>query len=100
MQHVDLILDETSLRLLDRLAEQYYGGSRYLAVQAAIESLAAHVRQGGWELVGFEPVRSAGGSPGPDAAPRFRPIFAPGRNAAIAPPGPPGRRPPRPSAAR
>ena len=46
MQRVDLILDEASLRLLDRLAEQYYGGSRFLAVQAAVESLAAHVRQG------------------------------------------------------
>jgi hypothetical protein len=88
MQHLDLILDAATLRLLDRLADRYYGGSRFRALQAAVESLAVHVHQGGWTLVGYEAVvePAGAGEPPPEdpvatAEIRFRPVFA--RGAAV-----------------
>ena len=56
MQRVNFTLDESTLRLLERLAQNYYGGNKSQTVRAALESLAAHAGHEGWLIAGYTPV--------------------------------------------
>ena len=53
MHRFNFTLDESTLRLLERLAQKYYSGNKSLTVRAALESLAAHAGHEGWVIVGF-----------------------------------------------
>lgn len=57
MQRLNFTLDTDAVRLLEKLAETYYGGNKSQTVRAALESLAAHVGHDGWVIAGYTPVR-------------------------------------------
>lgn len=56
MKRLNFTLDEETIQLLNRIANQYYHGNKSLAVRAAVESLAAHLGHEGWVVAGFVPV--------------------------------------------
>ncbi len=56
MKRLNFTLDEQTIQLLNKIAEQYYHGNKSHAVRAAIESLAAHLGHEGWVVAGFVPV--------------------------------------------
>ena len=57
MQRLNFTLDADTVRLLERLAQQYYGGNKSQTVRAALESLAVHTGHDGWVVAGYTPVR-------------------------------------------
>lgn len=56
MKRLNFTLDDETIALLNRIAEQYYHGNKSQAVRAAVESLAAHLGHEGWVVAGFVPV--------------------------------------------
>lgn len=56
MKRLNFTLDEQTIQLLNKIADQYYHGNKSHAVRAAIESLAAHLGHEGWVVAGFVPV--------------------------------------------
>lgn len=57
MKRLNFTLDEETIALLHRIADQYYHGNKSLAVRAAVVSLAAHLGHEGWVIAGFVPVK-------------------------------------------
>ncbi|BCW97114.1 MAG: hypothetical protein KatS3mg018_2596 [Fimbriimonadales bacterium] len=56
VKRLNFTLDDETIELLNRIAEQYYHGNKSLAVRAAVESLATHLGHEGWVIAGFVPV--------------------------------------------
>lgn len=56
MQRLNFTLDESTVALLGRLADGWYGGNKSLTVRAALESLATHLGHEGWVVAGYTPV--------------------------------------------
>ena len=57
MHRLNFTLDSDAVRLLEKLAETYYGGNKSQTVRAALESLAAHTGHDGWVIAGYTPVQ-------------------------------------------
>lgn len=82
MQRLNFTLDESTVLLLGRLADTWYGGNKSLTVRAALESLATHLGHEGWVVAGYTPVviadpaacHSCGGAHGQGEV-LFRPVF-------------------------
>ncbi|MFW6157630.1 MAG: hypothetical protein ACOC4S_02185 [Balneolaceae bacterium] len=55
MKRLNFTLDEDTVKLLQDLAENYYGGNKSQTVRAALESLAAHTGHEGWVIAGYTP---------------------------------------------
>lgn len=55
MKRLNFTLDEETVALLQRIADQYYFGNKSQAVRAAVESLAAHLGHEGWVVAGYVP---------------------------------------------
>lgn len=56
MHRLNFTLDSATVSLLEKLADNYYGGNKSQAVRAALESLAAHIGHDGWVIRGYTPV--------------------------------------------
>ncbi|GIV05460.1 MAG: hypothetical protein KatS3mg016_1035 [Fimbriimonadales bacterium] len=56
MRRLNFTLDEDTIQLLNRIADQYYHGNKSHAVRAAVKSLAARLGHEGWVVAGFVPV--------------------------------------------
>ena len=86
MQRLNFTLDDTTTRLLQELAAQYYEGNKSQTVRAALQSLAAHAGHEGWVIVGYSPAVVDGlatchscGTPHARGDVLYRPVFERGR---------------------
>ena len=82
MQRLNFTLDTDTVRILERLAADYYDGNKSRTVRAALESLAAHVGHDGWVIKGYTPVSAHAdvtchscGSDYKEGDVLFRPVF-------------------------
>lgn len=82
MHRLNFTLDSDAVRLLEKLAETYYGGNKSQTVRAALESLAAHTGHDGWVITGYTPVQLDGeaachscGTSHHEGEVLFRPVF-------------------------
>jgi len=57
MKRLNFTLDLDTVKLLNELAETYYGGNKSQTVRAALESLATHTGHEGWVISGYTPTR-------------------------------------------
>jgi len=57
MLRLNFTLDDSTIELLDDLANTYYNGNKSHTVRAALESLAAHTRHLGWVITGYTTVQ-------------------------------------------
>ncbi|MEM1271004.1 MAG: hypothetical protein AAGI08_13270 [Bacteroidota bacterium] len=86
MKRLNFTLDADTIRLLERLAGEYYGGNKSQTVRAALESLASHVGHDGWIVSGHVPVAVDADTEchtcndvRPKGAVLYRPVFERGR---------------------
>lgn len=96
MQRLNFTLDETTVELLERLAQRYYHGNKSQAVHSALESLAAHAGHEGWLIAGYTPVVLSEdaachscGDPHQVGETLFRPVFERGEGPNALPKIPP-----------
>ncbi len=92
MRRLNFTLDQSTISLLERLAETYYGGNKSQTVRAALESLAAHTGHDGWVIAGYTPVQLDGaaachtcGEAHHEGEVLFRPVFERGHSPAALP---------------
>ena len=82
VQRLNFTLDDSTVDLLERVAETWYGGNKSQTVRAALESLATHLGHEGWVISGYTPVvidgqaacHSCGGAHDQGEV-LFRPVF-------------------------
>lgn len=58
MKRLNFTLDNSTVELLNKLAEKYYEGNKSQTVRAALESLASHQGHDGWVITGYTPLRT------------------------------------------
>ncbi len=87
MHRLNFTLDNTTVLLLEKLAETYYAGNKSQTVRAALESLAAHIGHDGWVIAGYTPVELQDdvdchtcGTHYQEGAILYRPVFERGRS--------------------
>ena len=87
MRRLNFTLDESTIALLERLADTYYASNKSQTVRAALESLAAHVGHDGWVIAGYTPVQLADtaachtcGEAHREGEVLFRPVFERGKS--------------------
>jgi hypothetical protein len=92
MQRLNFTLDEPTIKLLDRLAGQFYAGNKSQTVRAALESLAAHTGHEGWVIAGYSPVAAPKlthchtcGDPHRKGEILYRPVFQRGGGPGVVP---------------
>lgn len=92
MQRLNFTLDDSTVEMLDALADKYYGGNKSLTVRAALESLASHIGHAGWVVAGYTPVILDGTASCHSCNTRhdrgdvlFRPVFERGAGATALP---------------
>jgi hypothetical protein len=56
MHRLNFTLDQSTVLLLERLAEKLFHGNKSQTVRAALESLAAHSGYDGWVISGYIPM--------------------------------------------
>jgi hypothetical protein len=55
MKRMNFTFDKETVKLLQELAEKYYGGNKSKTVRAALESLSVHTGHDGWVIAGYTP---------------------------------------------
>jgi hypothetical protein len=87
MKRLNFTLDDSTVELLNSLAETYYKGNKSQTVRAALESLASHQGHDGWVIAGYTPVTTdhdvschTCGDQQREGNVLFRPVFERGRS--------------------
>lgn len=57
MKRLNFTLDNSTVDLLQELADKFYSGNKSQTVRAALESLASHQGHDGWVITGYTPLR-------------------------------------------
>lgn len=57
MKRLNFTLDNSTVDLLQELAEKFYEGNKSQTVRAALQSLASHQGHNGWVITGYTPLR-------------------------------------------
>lgn len=58
MKRLNFTLDNSTVDLLQELADKFYSGNKSQTVRAALESLASHQGHDGWVIAGYTQLRS------------------------------------------
>ncbi|MDR9418216.1 hypothetical protein [Gracilimonas sp.] len=89
MKRLNFTLDNSTVELLQKLAEKFYDGNKSQTVRAALESLAAHQGHDGWVITGYTSVRTdhevnchSCGSEHAEGNIVFKPVFEKGNSPA------------------
>lgn len=87
MRRLNFTFDIETVRLLDQLANRFYGGNKSATVRAALEMLAAGMREG-WVVAGYTPASlndeascHSCGTPHEAGEVLYRPVFERGASA-------------------
>ena len=57
MKRLNFTLDNSTVDLLQELADKFYRGNKSQTVRTALESLASHQGHNGWVITGYTPLR-------------------------------------------
>lgn len=87
MKRLNFTLDDETVKLLEELADKFYGGNKSQTVRAALESLATHTGHEGWVISGYTPKKVEGevnchgcGEKHRDGEVLYRPVFERGKS--------------------
>ena len=56
MQRINFTLDEKTIGLLEKMANEWYKGNRSAVIRDAVHYYSQNALQSGWVIVGFSPV--------------------------------------------